>query len=73
MYGLRVMRRTFEERTGFPLKILEPGYLGGGTGQEELKILLGELKRLPSLRKRWGFGEKEKITMAKVQQKCEGV
>jgi len=64
-------RRTFQERTGFPLKILEPGYWGELT-PSELEILKTELLKSNKLRKRWGFGETERITNKKIQERALG-
>ena len=60
-------RRTFEERTGFPLKLLQPGY-SGNLDSDELVVLITELKRSSKLRKRWGLKENEKITSERIQE-----
>tara|TARA_Y100000310_G_C19974771_1_gene487082 strand:- start:251 stop:481 length:231 start_codon:yes stop_codon:yes gene_type:complete len=59
-------RRTFQERTGFPLKLLEPGY-SGELEPPELEVLKTELTKNSKLRKRWGFEEKEPITLKKIK------
>jgi len=71
MYGYRPMkkkksRRTFEERTGFPLKLLQPGY-SGELSSEELGVLIDEIKRNAKIRKRWGFSENERVTKKRIQ------
>jgi len=60
-------RRTFKERTGFPLKLLQPGY-SGNLDSDELVVLITELKRSSKLRKRWGLKENEKITSTRIQE-----
>jgi len=62
-------KRTFTEKTGYPAKILDPGYLGE-MSPDELKILKIELQNRSKLRKRWGFSEDEKITNKKIQAKA---
>ena len=62
-------KRTFIEKTGYPAKILDPGYLGE-MSSEELKILKIELQNRSKLRKRWGFTEEETITHKKIQEKA---
>lgn len=62
----RKYRRTFEERTGFPLKLLQPGY-SGDLSPEELDALIDEIKRNSKVRKRWGFTEKERVTKKKIK------
>ena len=62
-------KRTFTEKTGYPAKILDPGYLGE-MSPEELKILKIELQNRSKLRKRWGFAEDENITHKKIQEKA---
>ena len=64
-------KRTFTEKTGYPAKILEPGYWGELT-PEELKVLKIELQNRSKLRKRWGFTEDEKLTNKKIQAKALG-
>jgi len=63
-------RRTFQERTGFPLKLLEPGY-SGELEPPELEVLKTELTKNSKLRKRWGFEEKEPITLKKIKYIAE--
>ena len=63
----RRTRRTFEERTGFPIKLLQPGY-SGELDSDELTVLIAELKRSSKLRKRWGLKDNEKITMERIQE-----
>ena len=63
-------RRTFQERTGFPLKLLEPGY-SGELEPPELEVLKTELTKNSKLRKRWGFEEKETITLKKIKYIAE--
>jgi len=63
----RKHRRTFEERTGFPLKLLKPGY-SGELSSEELGVLIDEIKRNSKVRKRWGFEENERVTKKKIQE-----
>ena len=63
-------RRTFQERTGFPLKLLEPGY-SGELEQPELEVLKIELTKNSNLRKRWGFEDKEIITLKKIKYIAE--
>jgi hypothetical protein len=70
MCGLPPMpkfKKTFTDRTGYDIRLLTPGY-GGELGPEELEALKQELLRRPGLRERWGFGEKERITMQKIQR-----
>ena len=62
-------KRTFTEKTGYPAKILIPGYLGE-LSIEELSILKIELGNRSKLRKRWGFQEGERITNKKIQEKA---
>jgi len=62
-------KRTFTEKTGYPAKILTPGYLGEMT-PEELQVLKIELQNRSKLRKRWGFTEDERITNKKIQVKA---
>ena len=62
-------KRTFTEKTGYPAKILDPGYLGEMT-PEELQVLKIELQNRSKLRKRWGFTEDERITNKKIQAKA---
>ena len=62
-------KRTFTEKTGYPAKILDPGYLGELT-PEELKVLKTELQNRSKLRKRWGFTEEERLTNKKIQAKA---
>jgi hypothetical protein len=61
-------KKTFTDRTGYDIRLLTPGY-GGELGPEELEALKQELLRRPGLRERWGFGEKERITMQKIQRR----
>ena len=62
-------RLTFTEKTGYPAKILDPGYLGE-LSSDELKVIKIELENRSRLRKRWGFEEGEKITNKKIQAKA---
>jgi len=76
MYGYRLMtqrrnRRSFKERTGFPLKLLQPGY-SGDLDSDELAVLVVELKRSSKLRKRWGLKDNEKITIKRIQELALG-
>jgi len=64
-------RRTFEERTGFPLKLLQPGY-SGDLDSDELIVLSAELTRSSKLRKRWGFKDNEKITIERIKELALG-
>ena len=63
-------RRTFQERTGFPLKLLEPGY-SGELEPPELEVLKTELTKNSKLRKRWGFKDNEIITLKKIKYIAE--
>ena len=63
-------RRTFQERTGFPLKLLEPGY-SGELEPPELEVLKIELTKNSKLRKRWGFKDNEIITLKKIKYIAE--
>ena len=63
-------RRTFQERTGFPLKLLEPGY-SGELEPPELEVLKTELTKNSKLRKRWGFEDNETITLKKIKYIAE--
>ena len=63
-------RRTFQERTGFPLKLLEPGY-SGELAPPELEVLKTELTKNSKLRKRWGFEDNETITLKKIKYIAE--
>lgn len=63
-------RRTFQERTGFPLKLLEPGY-SGELEPPELEVLKTELTKNSKLRKRWGFKDNETITLKKIKYIAE--
>ena len=63
-------RRTFQERTGFPLKLLEPGY-SGELEPPELEVLQTELTKNSKLRKKWGFEEEEPITLKKIKYVAE--
>ena len=72
MYGYQPMkkrkyRRTFEERTGFPLKLLQPGY-SGELSPEELDALMDEIKRNSKVRKRWGFESNERVTKKRIKE-----
>ena len=60
-------KKTFTDRTGFDIRLLTPGF-GGELDDEELEALKEELLRMPGLRERWGFGEKERITKKKIQK-----
>ena len=62
-------RQTFTEKTGFPAKLLVPGYSGELTA-EELKIIKTELQNRSKLRARWGFKDGERITNKKIQVKA---
>ena len=62
-------RKTFTERTGYPAKILEPGYLGE-ISPAELKVIKRELQNRSKLRSRWGFSEGETITNSKIQARA---
>ena len=62
-------KRTFTEKTGYPAKVLIPGYLGE-LSSDELDIIKVELKNRSKLRKRWGFKEGERITNKKIQAKA---
>ena len=64
-------RRTFEERTGFPLKLLQLGY-SGVLDPDELAVLMAELKRSSKLRKRWGLKDNEEITIKRIQELALG-
>ena len=64
-------RRTFEERTGFPLKLLQPGY-SGDLDSDELAVLSAELKRSSKLRKRWGLEDNEEITIERIRELALG-
>ena len=64
-------RKTFTERTGYPAKILELGYLGE-ISPAELKVIKRELQNRSKLRSRWGFAEGENITDTKIQEKALG-
>ena len=64
-------RRTFEERTGFPLKLLKPGY-SGDLDADELAVLSTELNRSSKLRKRWGFKDNEKVTIKRIRELALG-
>ena len=64
-------RKTFTEKTGYPAKLLEPGYWGE-LSPEELQILKIELQNRSKLRKRWGFSEGERLTNKKIQAKAFG-
>jgi len=59
--------KTFEERTGFPKKLLTPGY-SGELSPEELEVLIVELIRSVKVRRRWGFEEGESITKNRIQE-----
>ena len=65
----KIRLSKFESRTGFPDKILVPGYLGEADS-EELQAIYEELMRLSSLRKKWKFKEGEEITFRKIQIRC---
>ena len=65
----RKYRRTFEERTGYPLKLLQPGY-SGELSPDEVDILMDELQRNSKVRKRWGFDENERITKKKIKDRA---
>ena len=69
MSMVRRRRLTFTEKTGYPAKILEPGYLGE-ISQEELQVIKSELKNRSKLRQRWGFSDGERITNRKIQEKA---
>lgn len=62
-------RKTFTERTGFPAKILIPGYLGE-LSPEELQVIKHELQNRSILRAKWGFKDGERITNKKIQAKA---
>ena len=62
-------KRTFTEKTGYPAKFLNPGYLGE-MSPDELRVLKTELKNRSKLRKRWGFTEGETITNQKIQARA---
>ena len=64
-------RRTFEERTGFPLKLLQLGY-SGVLDPDELAVLMAELKRSSKLRERWGLKDNEEITTKRIQELALG-
>lgn len=66
---IRRRRLTFTEKTGYPAKILEPGYLGD-ICPEELEVLKNELKNRSKLRQRWGFSDGERITNKKIQARA---
>ena len=67
----RRTRKTFEERTGFPLKLLKPGY-SGDLDADELAVLSTELNRSSKLRKRWGFKDNEKVTIKRIRELALG-
>lgn len=59
----------FYARTGYPNKILIPGY-GGELTDDEIKAIKSELERLPRLKTIWGFTEFERITKKKIQDRA---
>ena len=62
-------RSKFHARTGYPNKILMPGY-GGELDDDEIKAIKSELERLPRLKTIWGFTESERITKKKIQERA---
>ena len=64
-------RLTFTEKTGYSVKLLDPGYWGE-LSQEDLAVLKTELLNRSKLRKRWGFEEGERLTNKKIQAKAFG-
>jgi len=67
MISKRRRSKTFEERTGFPRKLLAPGY-SGELSPEELEVLVVELIRSIKVRRRWGFEEGESITKKRIKE-----
>ena len=65
----RRRRKSFTEKTGYSSRLLDPGY-SGELGEDELKVIKKELVNRSRLRKRWGFGEEERITNKKIQDKA---